>query len=50
MKKVNTMPVRMADRDLAMLDLLCAMAPDKPSRSEMTRRLIARAIQQDSKP
>jgi hypothetical protein len=43
MKQINTVPVRMTDRNLAMLDHLCAMAPDKPTRSEMVRRLIARA-------
>jgi hypothetical protein len=43
MKKLNTVPVRMGDRHLAMLDHLRSMAADKPSRSEMTRRLIERA-------
>jgi hypothetical protein len=42
-KKLNALRVRIGDRDEAMLAHLCAMAPDKPTKSEMVRRLIARA-------
>jgi hypothetical protein len=39
-KKVNTVPVRMGDKHLVKLDRLRDVAPDKPTRSEIVRRLI----------